>query len=543
MVPMVRSSGCIRSYKALLWLAAVGVGLFVSSHTLAQRSETQAGAGAAHDEVLWHAGDIDSAFAAARSARKPVLLYWGADWCPPCSRLKATVFRRPEFVERTRQFVAVNLDGDEPGAQRLGEEFGVDGYPTVIVLTPDREEITRIPIALEMDQYVRALDVALTASQPATAAYAAVLSGVATDSDLRLLGYYAWIQDRERLVAESQLPATLKALEATYPIRLAVEKSRLLIAYLAAYALADWGEEGAPALTGEELRWARARLQEILQDPAQVQANLLDIVYGAHWMYALVAEPADAAAEALADAWEATLAAIRDDPGTSAVNRIGTLYGTLCLLETRQPDKAPPRRLVRAVRRAVREADRATEDPYARMDLFSAAYGALSVAGLYDEAYEFITREVERSHSPDYIMLSLAEWAQWEGQASEALSWAKRAWQEAQGPATRFQRGTSYVHMLVQLAPDAKVPIEDTSIALFREASETQDAFFLRTTRYMRRLETYLLEWNVDGDRAPSVARIRAEVMAICDSIAEDGPSRATCRTFLAEQSSSEAPI
>ena len=203
-----------------------------------------------------------------------MLLYWGADWCPPCSRLKATVFRRPEFVERTRQFVAVNLDGDEPGAQRLGEEFGVYGYPTVIVLTPDREEITRIRDRLwRWSSTCARSDVALTASQPATAAYAAVLSGVATDSDLRLLGYYAWVQDRERLVAESQLPATLKALEATYPSRLAVEKSRLFIAYLAAYALADWGDEGAPALTDEELGWARARLQEILQDPALVQAN------------------------------------------------------------------------------------------------------------------------------------------------------------------------------------------------------------------------------------------------------------------------------
>ena len=99
--------------SCLLWLATVSVGLSVSSLALSQQSETQAGA---HDEILWHAGDIDSAFAAARAARKPVLLYWGADWRPPCSRLKATVFRRPEFVERTRQFVAVDLDGDEPGA-------------------------------------------------------------------------------------------------------------------------------------------------------------------------------------------------------------------------------------------------------------------------------------------------------------------------------------------------------------------------------------------------------------------------------------------
>ena len=257
---MVRSSGYIQSYKALLWLEVVGVGLSVLSLTPAQQSGSQTGAGASHGEILWHAGDIDSAFAAVRAARRPVLLYWGADWCPPCSRLKATVFRRPEFVERTRQFVAVDLDGDEPGAPRLGEEFDVYGYPTVIVLTPEREEITRIALTLEMEQYVHALDVALTASKPAAGAYAAVLGGIATDSDLRLLGYYSWNQDKERLVAESQLPATLKALEATYPSHLAVEKARLFVAYLAAHAHADWGDEGAPVLAGEELRWARASL-------------------------------------------------------------------------------------------------------------------------------------------------------------------------------------------------------------------------------------------------------------------------------------------
>ena len=45
--------------------------------------------------------------------------------------------------------------------------------------------------------------------------------------------------------------------------------------------------------------------------------------------------------------------------------------------------------------------------------------------------------------------------------------------------------------MLAQLTPDAEARIEDTAIALFREASAAKDAFFLRTTRYMHRLETY----------------------------------------------------
>ena len=106
-------------------------------------------------------------------------------------------------------------------------------------------------------------------------------------------------------------------------------------------------------MTGEELRWALARLQEVLQNPAPAQANFLGDVYGAHWMYALVAEPADAAAEALGDVWEATFAGIREDPGTSAVDRVRTLYGNLCLLATRQPDQAPPRRLVRTVQHVI----------------------------------------------------------------------------------------------------------------------------------------------------------------------------------------------
>lgn len=560
---MIESKGGVRSPLAVLWLAVVGIGLFgcsartldpVSGVTPARQSASPVVAGTPHDEIAWHSGDLDSAFAVARAAGKPVLLYWGADWCPPCSRLKATVFRRPEFVDRTRLFVAVSLDGDEPGAQRLGERFDVSGYPTVIVLSPDREEITRIATFMEMEQYVHALDVALAATRPASAAYAAVRSGVATDADLRLLAYYSWGQDEERLVAESELPATLLALEAAYPPHLAMEKSRLFMAYLAIQAYPRSGDDEVPPLTGDALQRARSRLLEILDDSAMLQANLLYLVYGAHRIFSLVAEPMDAEAETLADSWEAALARIREDPGTSAVDRIGTLQGTLCLFRVRHaaPPKrlsyavhfassafqvrhaAPPKRLVRAVRRAVREAEREITDPYARMSLFGAAYSALSVAGLYDEAYYFMTREVERSHSPDYVMLALAHSVQW--YPSEALSWAERAWQEASGPATRFERGTRYVRMLVQLRPDADVRIENTAIALFQEVSVARDAFFHRTVGSMRRLETELREWSVDGIRESSLARIRAEVQAICDTVGDD-ISRSNCRTFLAEQS------
>jgi thiol:disulfide interchange protein len=100
-------------------------------------------------EVAWLAAttdaQIESAFAQSRTEQKPLLLYWGAKWCPPCNHLKATLFNRQDFVERSRSFVAVNIDGDSPGAQKLGARFKVVGYPTMILFNPAGAELTRLP--------------------------------------------------------------------------------------------------------------------------------------------------------------------------------------------------------------------------------------------------------------------------------------------------------------------------------------------------------------------------------------------------------------
>jgi protein disulfide-isomerase len=42
------------------------------------------------DGIGWFDGSVDEAFAAAQESGKPIYLYWGAEWCPPCHAISAT---------------------------------------------------------------------------------------------------------------------------------------------------------------------------------------------------------------------------------------------------------------------------------------------------------------------------------------------------------------------------------------------------------------------------------------------------------------------
>jgi hypothetical protein len=75
-------------------------------------------------------------------------------------------------------------------------------------------------------------------------------------------------------------------------------------------------------------------------------------------------------------------------------------------------------------------------------------------SGLDDDANALLVAELQKSKSPYYFMLDLADLAQKAGREKEAVDWLAQAYGAAKGPATRFQWGASYLLGLLEMTPD-----------------------------------------------------------------------------------------
>src|SRR5579863_3069510 len=123
-------------------------------------------AAVAPHEIVWFKGTMEQAIGAAQQQNRPLLVFWGAAWCPYCQALKKTVFTRADFIEKSKLFIPVYLDGDLPGAQAWGEKLKVTAYPTVLILRPDQTEISRLSGGMDLSLYALLIDDAIHDLRP-----------------------------------------------------------------------------------------------------------------------------------------------------------------------------------------------------------------------------------------------------------------------------------------------------------------------------------------------------------------------------------------
>lgn len=115
------------------------------------------------DEAELNAGrwfrNLEEAKAEAKRTGKPIMMDLYTDWCGFCKKLDAEVFQTSEFMAKGRQFVLlkINPEKDEGGTQG----FNVEGFPTVIFMSPDGSEIHRVVGFRPLDMFLQEMDKAI----------------------------------------------------------------------------------------------------------------------------------------------------------------------------------------------------------------------------------------------------------------------------------------------------------------------------------------------------------------------------------------------
>ncbi|MFH0799700.1 MAG: cytochrome c biogenesis protein CcdA [Pseudomonadota bacterium] len=85
--------------------------------------------------IEWISSEAD-ALRIASKTKKPVMIEFGAEWCPPCRELEAGFLRQSDIVGISRGLVALHVDATvETGeVRRLISKYHVSGWPTVLFL-------------------------------------------------------------------------------------------------------------------------------------------------------------------------------------------------------------------------------------------------------------------------------------------------------------------------------------------------------------------------------------------------------------------------
>lgn len=499
-----------------------------------------AGATSEGPSVAWRhpAGeaDMDALLAESRTSGKPVFLYWGAVWCPPCNQVKATVFKHAEFIDKSRGFTPVYLDGDSPGAQKLGERFKVRGYPTMILLRPDGSELTRLPGEVDTRKYLQVLALGLQSARPLRDLLAEALAAPQklAPTDWRLLAYYSWDTDEQKLLPKAQLPRTLDRLAAACPATEAEARTRF--ALKAMVAKAEVAAQAKPPTIAPPA--AREQMLAVLGTEPLLRDNLDIVTNNARDLTAWLSAVGSPQRESLSALWAATLDRLTADTALSEGDRANALIARVLLarLDAGVPDKARASLnevLLEHVRREAARLDAAVSDANERQSVIPSAAYALAQAGLLDESDALLKRELQRSHSPYYAMLSLASNAKQRGDKAAALDWHQRAYEASKGVATRVQWGSGYVSALVDLAPEDSARIERAASAVLGEVEGQRDAFYERSARYLDRMGGKLVGWSRGPAESAVVERLRAKRDALCAALPEGDAQRRACQALL----------
>lgn len=467
--------------------------------------------------IDWFEGDVDAAFDAAAKAGKPVFLYWGAQWCPPCKQLKSSVFSRPDFIAKSKSFVPVYLDGDLPNAQKWGDTFRVTGYPTVVIFKPDRTEIMRLSGGMDLSLYASVLDTVLGDVRPVRdiLTIAAEQTAPLAADDCRRLAYHAFGLEDGEIFPPELLARGFESAALRCPESLARERARFQI--LAAGQLA---ELEAAALRGgaapsTRLKVLITKVTDVLKDPelALVNADALSQLGPAFFTAARTGVPQ--LLGNLRARWMAVADAVTTDQRFAPADQLAAQLLKINAAKAFTPDGKVPTDISGNALTAASVMLGEKQDPYVRASIVNSAINIYLALDDLPRARDLLAAEAKTSKNPHYYLGDLADVEEKLGNEDRALFLYADAYAQAKGPASRFQWGFNYLSGLIRMRPD-----DTDSIALVGDAVLGEltgpDAVHRRTRGRLEKLDAQIKAWNSNPARAAVAAKLHDRFADIC---------------------------
>ena len=445
--------------------------------------------------ISWYGDSIEQAFALAESEDQPLFLYWGAVWCPPCQEIKHTVFKSQDFINLSRAFIPVYLDGDTDLAQAWGEKFGVQGYPTMIVFNPAGEEVTRIPGGIDISRYNTVLELSLNQMRPTSMLVELALNNPAelSDDDYYQLAYYSWGQDSAAVPEDTD--EALMFFELADGAPGPELKSRFYMMYLIEMAQQNEpGENGeTPELTVRAGDDVYARLSKILESD-ELTLGVWDAI--AYYPDDILELPVyeDEQKAVLQNLWTEQVFSLRFDASLSKAEKLAGWLPKV-YFETLD-DQTLDEESQLMLRKEMQAVDALTPDSYERQSVINQMSYVYRQAGMKDDAKNLLLAELEKSSSAYYFMSSLSGMAENNKDFTEAIEWRRKAHDTSTGEATRFQWGAGYVAALIRMSPEDSEIITDASTGLLDEFHASNEMFAGRNFRVLRRLNERLAKWQ-----------------------------------------------
>lgn len=472
-------------------------------------------------EIAWREGDVDNALAEAKEAGKPVILYWGADWCPPCAQMKATLFKDPAFIAETEKFIPVYLNGDTQGAQRWAERFGTTGYPTVVLLRSDGTEITRIAntaMASELPELLRTA-ASRTTSIEALLKKAAIDPSALEPVDWRILAGFDWRNDPKHF-GELKAGSLLERLAEAAPDPML----RRRFALLALVESVEPGPQGMVAMTKAQQERLSEILPPILATRGEVMANRWELITDVPGM--VVALPPGAKRDSLEKSMVAAADSIYANPNLALIERLNSLNVELTFALS--SGKPPSPALVSKVRERVAWADRTATDKMTRQSVIGAAAGMLSIVDPAGTG-KMLLAEIKRSDQPYYYMTMMATGAELGGDKRAAIEWSRKAYEASEGPATRVQWAVKYAKAVIRFTPEDKAAVAKAAEAAITELGKSPDSYYQNTRKSVTSLGESLREWSQAHNGVQVLAGLQAKMDRVC---ARQGARASACSSW-----------